>query len=973
MSGSTDLLVIDAHALAYRAYFAMSGQNLLNQEGQPTGAIHGFFRMFFRLLQEYHPAMVAVTWDPSGPTFRHEMYSAYKAHRSPMPEDLRFQIDEIKDLLSEAGFSILISPGDEADDIMGALATRFGVHQSVLLLTGDKDCFQLLSPRVRMLRGTKGVTEFVEIDPDWVKSELGVTVEQIPDYMAIVGDTSDNIPGAKGIGPKGAQKLIEEYGTIEAIYDHLDSIKPEGVRNKLGASRADVFLSKELAKIRRSLPLVDALDPARLRTPDYVSEKSLQLFRQRGYRQIYQDLLKAFKVGPEPASEPPSARAESAKGVSRSRKVAKASAKHAEEAGGDLFASAPVADLDPPAQELEVHPGAAQGEGQGLAHYDARKVDYALIETKDQLAALVAGLKGCEMLCVDTETTGIRSTEADLVGISLSWKAGVARYISLPPSSSLFPNRGLGLDQALPLLKEILENPRCQYFGQNIKYDHVVLKRHGFNMPNIVFDTMIASYLMNPNVRGHNMDDMAIEHLNYDTIKFSDVAGQGRKQVTLDQVEPEKVSTYSCEDADITWRLRQALAPRLHREGLQGVHDTIEIPLIDVLADMELAGVAINSPYFRKLSKEYEKQIASLEKKIFSETGHDFNINSTKELQFVLFEKMKLPTARKTKTGYSTDQSVLESLRGLHPVVDHLLEHRKYSKLKGTYVDALPLLVNSHTGRIHTNFSQTIAATGRLSSTDPNLQNIPVREETGRAIRQGFIPAQGNVLLSLDYSQIELRIMAHYAGDKGLIDAFAHDLDIHRRTAASLFGVAEADVNADMRSQAKTVNFSIIYGVTAFGLSQNLGVSREVAQSYIDRFFKTYPGVHDYMQRMIAYAEKHGYVETLSGRRRQIADITSSNRFRREGAHRIAINTPVQGTSADIIKLAMIELHKRMKAHRGKAQMILQVHDELLFDCPPEEVDAIEKMARTCMEGAMQLKVPLRVDAGRGANWDEAH
>lgn len=953
MSEKTDLLVIDAHALAYRAYYAMSGQNLMNAEGQPTGAIHGFFRMFFKLLQNYRPAKVAVTWDPSGPTFRNEIYPEYKAHRSPMPEDLRFQIDEIKELLEKAGFSILVAPGYEADDIMGALAGRFGRDRRVLLLTGDKDCFQLLNQNVHMLRGMKGVTEFIEIDPDWVQSELGVSVKQVPDYMALVGDASDNIPGAKGIGPKSAAKLISEYHDIEGIYAHLDAIRPEGLRKKLEESRQNVYLSRKLATILTDLDIVKKLDESSLKTPDYVSERVLQLFLQRGYRQIYQELLRAYREAHTPGA--------------------------AGAVNDELSVSGKVKDLKKPAKKSREkraeEADRTEAATDGLSRYDPSQVDYRLIDTLEALKELVNELKSCKTLCVDTETTGLRATQADLVGIAVSPRPYVARYISLPPETSMFPHKGIALKDALPLLKELLEDPGRTYFGQNIKYDHVILKRHGIHIPRIGFDTMIASYLMNPNVRGHNMDDLAVVHLHYDTIKYHDVAGSGRRQVSLDQVDPHTVSIYSCEDADITYRLYNVLAPRLKQEKLDRVNEEIEIPLIDVIADMEMAGVAIDVPYFAELSEEYEKKIQSLEKKIFEETGTEFNIQSTKELQMILSDKMKLPLEKKTKTGYSTDQSVLEGLRGLHPVVDHLLEYRKYTKLKSTYIDALPLMLNPETGRIHTNFSQTIAATGRLSSNDPNLQNIPVREETGRAIRRGFVPEKGNLLLSLDYSQIELRILAHYAGDEALIDAFAHGIDIHRRTAAALFGVSEDSVTPDMRSQAKTVNFSIIYGVTAFGLAQNLGVPQNVAQQYIDRFFEGYPGVKRYMDEMKAYAEKHGYVETLSGRRRQVPDIHATNRFRKEGAVRIAINTPVQGTSADIIKIAMIRIHEKMKSASPafKGRMILQVHDELLFDVPKEEIDAIEELARNEMESAMKLKVPLRVDGGRGANWDEAH
>ncbi|MCB1139948.1 MAG: DNA polymerase I, partial [Leptospiraceae bacterium] len=601
---------------------------------------------------------------------------------------------------------------------------------------------------------------------------------------------------------------------------------------------------------------------------------------------------------------------------------------------------------------------------------------YTLVDTEEELKKLVNKLKKAKTLAVDTETTALSPMFARLVGVSMCAKKEEAYYVAIKAGDGLFSaegGRALDLDVARPYLKELLENKDCQYVGQNIKYDLLVLRRHNIFLPSVYFDTMIASYLSNPNVRRHNLDDLSFDYLGIETIKYEEIAGSGKKQITLDQVSPERIRDYACEDADVTFQLYQILEKDLKKTALKKVHDDIECKLIPVLARMEEAGVAIDEKYFSKLSADYTKKLDGFEKKIFAEAGYEFNINSTKELQGLLFEKLNLPTGKKTKTGYSTDQSVLEELKGHHPVIDLLLEHRKYSKLKSTYVDTLPRLIHPDTGRIHTSFQQTIAATGRLSSTEPNLQSIPIREETGRAIRKGFIPAKGNVLLALDYSQIELRILAHYAKDEALLDAFQNDRDIHAITASSLFGVEQKSVSPEQRSRAKTVNFSIVYGVTDFGLSRNLGIGRKEAQELIDRFFETYPGVRKYMDETIQFAEKHGYVETLSGRRRQIPEINASNRFRKEGARRTAINTPIQGTSADIIKMAMISIREKMDAKKYRSSMILQVHDELLFDALPEEKDELVKMVKKEMESALKLDVPLRVDAGEGKNWDEAH
>lgn len=963
MEKTKRILVIDAHAMAYRGHFALERQNLRNAAGMSTGAIFGFFRMFFKILVDFGPAEVLVCWDPPGGSFRGDTYKEYKATRKPMPDDLRSQIVEIKAIVSQMGFAACEIPGFEADDVMGTIAERFAKTAQVYLLTSDKDCFQLISKNVHMLKGAKGVTEFIEVDPEWVEKEIGVEPSQIPDYMGLVGDSSDNIPGAKGIGPKTAAELIREYKNLDNLYKKVDSIPKEGLRTKLKESRENALLSRDLATIRKDIPAVLNLPEEQLKTPDYLREEIIHFFRSQGYKMIADDLIRAAtkKGKAVKTQEPVQTESEPSAGKSApSTEKAKSSRGKADKKG----AKKDQPELFSPAHE-------ASGVFSTGARFLAGQVRYAIIKDIPALKACLAKHAQSKLVAVDTETDSTDAMRAVLVGISLSSTEKEADYIALPPPGSPYENEGLALEEARPLLAEFFARKETGFVGQNVKYDFQVLRRHGMEIANLTFDTMIAGHLLSPGMRRNNLDDLALDYLSYNTIPYEDVVGSGRGKTTMDKLPPEAIRDYACEDADIALQLGQILAPKLKEAKLDGVNSDMEVPLMRVLADVEANGVAIDAKYFEKLSAEYKKQIARLEKTIHDEAGLVFNVNSTKELQFVLLEKLRLPMGKKIKTGFSTDQRELERMRGLHPMIDHLLEYRKYTKLLSTYIDALPELVNPQTGRIHTTLHQAIAATGRLSSMDPNLQNIPVREDMGRAIRRGFIPAKGHELLSLDYSQVELRIMAHYSKDKALMEAFTRDdVDIHSRTAASLFGIGENEVTPDMRAKAKVVNFSIIYGVTDFGLGQSLSIPRAEAKQYIERFFQRYPGVKRYMDETIEFCAKNGYVETLFGRRRQIPDITSSNRFRREGAERTAINTPIQGTSADLIKQAMIRIHAKMISRKLKSLMILQVHDELLFEVTPAEKDEVVKLARAEMENA-DLLVPLRVDAGWGKNWDE--
>ncbi len=920
------LLILDAHALAYRAYYALEGHHLTHPEtGQATQAIHGFFSMFFPLLLQYKAKYCAVVWDAPGPVFRQGLYSQYKASRRPMPEDLPSQIEEIKNILSKHfAFANLSVQGYEADDIIGTLTRFFAKKGKVYIVSSDKDCYQLLSPEVSMLRSAKGTSDFIEIDPPWLKQTLGIGVEQVRDYMGLVGDSSDDIPGVKGVGPKHAQKLLEQYHDLEGIYANLRGVQPKSVQKNLAEYKEEAFLSRKLATIEQELPEILHMlkeNQEALAMPDFLSKERLDILQQEGYLQVYKTLKKI--QNPHEEEEP---------------------------------------------------------DDDSLQSFKKDEVRYTLIRTTKKLQWALKTIKRSAahnhyILALDTESDALDTMEAKIIGISLCAKSHSAYYIPfVMEENALFSGEVLRYGEILPFLKDFLEDKKLRIVGQNLKFDYALLKKWGINLPMPYFDTMIASFLCNPLLRRHNLDDMARDILGYQCISYSELAGTGSKQKNLAEMPPEEISDYACEDADIAFRLYAPLQEKLEDYQLKEVFHTIEMPLVPVLQGMEEAGIAIDEEYFYKLARDYNEKLSELQKQIYQLAGYSFNIQSTRELQKVLFEELQLPKGKKTKTGYSTNQEVLENLRDHHPLVERILEHRKYGKLLSTYVEALPPMLNKKTGRLHSNFHQCIASTGRLSSMKPNLQNIPIREETGRAIRRGFIARKGNVLLSFDYSQIELRIMAHYSQDKALMEAFTkQEQDIHAATAASLFGVAPEEVTGDMRNHGKIVNFSIIYGVTEFGLARNLKSTREEAALYIERFFTKYPGVRRYMDESIAFAQKHSYVQSLSGRIRQIPDIHDKNSFLRAGAERVAINTPIQASSADIIKIAMISIDKELKAQKLRSHMVLQVHDELLFDVFPEEEEKLTKVVSQRMEGAAQLRVPLVVEKGRGYNWDEAH
>jgi len=937
------IFLLDGMALAYRAYFSFINRPLINSRGVNTSAIYGFVTTLMKILQEEKPEHIAVVFDTKQPTFRHIMYDAYKATRQKMPEDLASQLDTLKDVVR--GFSVpsLELPGYEADDIMGTIARRAErAGMETYLVTGDKDFMQLISPLIRMYRPGKRGDEWEIVDADAVMKKFGVEPEQVTDILAIIGDASDNVPGVHGIGEKTAIPLVRQFGSLERLYDNLSRIPQQGVRAKFESQREQAFLSKKLVTIDTDVPLDIELSQLSAR-PSNTSALTA-LFEELEFR----GLLKKLTSG----------------------------------------VAATVSGEEEPA---EAGPTAV------LTDITTDSHTYHLVTTEKELAALARRLAGAREFTFDTETTGVDPLRAELVGIAVALAPREAWYIPvLPPNdrstaasgtprSDLFSSgsaqevhdsgetTGIPLKTVLKSLTPALTDPEIGKTGQNIKYDMLVMASHGVRMEGIRFDTMIASYLIRPDGQ-HNLDSLAREHLSYQMISYDELTGTGKQRRELRDVPVRHVADYSAQDADITLRLGEILRSRLESQGMRNLFETVELPLIPVLADMEFAGVALDTPFLARLSKELDGTIGGLVKEIYELAGEEFNINSTQQLSAILFDRLKLPVVRKTKTGYSTDVGVLETLRHAHPLIGHLLEYRQLQKLKSTYIDAFPLLLHPRTGRLHTSYNQTVALTGRLSSSDPNLQNIPIRTDIGQKIRQAFVPgSKENRILSADYSQIELRIMAHISGDEGLRDAFLAGEDIHTSTAAKVFGVIPSDVTREMRRRAKEINFGIMYGIGPFGLSSRLDISQSEAKEIITTYFARFPKVHQYIGDTIASARTSGYVSTLLGRRRYFPDIGSKNFSVRSNAERQAINMPIQGTAADMIKLAMIAIQNGLPGARLRARMLLQVHDELVFEVPATQAEKAKAFVTDKMKNALPLSIPVEVDAGVGGNWLEAH
>ncbi len=888
-NSNNNFYIIDGNSYIYRAFYAIRG--LSTCTGLPSNAVFGFANMLLKVIKDKSPDLLAIVFDPKGPTRRHSEYKEYKAHRPPMPRDLIPQIPYIHKLVEAFRIPVFVIEGQEADDVIATIARHAESHgMDITIVTGDKDLLQLVGPRIKVYDTLKDKV----YEPVDVEERFSVPPDRVVEIMGLMGDASDNIPGVPGIGEKTAQVLIKQYKTIDNLLAHTHEIAKPKLRQSLIEYADLARLSRELAILHADVPLTINYDDLKLKAPD--GPALLSILKELEFTALLKYVIQ------EPEQE----------------------------------------------------------------------VDYRTVLEDKDLQDLVTALSSEEEFCFDTETTSRDAMQAGLVGISFSLRPHHAYYLPLGHSSPGAPKQ-IGLDRALAALKPLMEDPAIRKIGQNIKYDLLVLGHYGVRVKGVSFDTMIASYLLNPGKASHSLDSLALEYFNHKTITYAEVTGSGKKQIGFAEVDVQTATRYSGEDADITLRLKQTLAPLLREQKLERLFLDMEMPLMEVLVDMERAGVKINADFLKLMSKKLGLEMAGIEKTIYELAGIEFNINSPKQLAEILFVKLQLTPTKKTKTGFSTNVDVLEELAPVHPLPAEILKFRTLSKLKSTYIDALPLMINPKTGRLHTSLNQTVAATGRLSSSEPNLQNIPIRTEVGREIRRAFIAEQGASLLSADYSQIELRVLAHMSNDPALIRTFQIEEDVHTRTASEIFGLSPEEVTPEMRRKAKAVNFGIIYGISAFGLAQDIGVSNAEAKRYIDDYFAQYPKVREFIDRTIRDARTNGYVSTLFNRRRFIPELTSSAAAVRNFGERMAVNTPIQGTAADLIKLAMINIQKRLRRENLGSKMILQVHDELVFEVLDREIEPMKELVKAEMEGVLTLAVPIRVDMGVGKNWDEAH
>jgi DNA polymerase-1 len=900
------LYLIDGANFVFRAYYAIRG--LSNSKGFPTNALYGFANMLLKLLREENPDYIAVCFDTKEPTFRDKMYAEYKANRKEPPEDLVQQFPYVIPMVEALGLPVVEKPGFEADDLIGTLATRFASDDlHVVIASGDKDLMQLVGDHVTILDEMKGL----RIGRDEVREKFGVGPEGVVEVLSLMGDSSDNIPGVPGVGPKTAKKLIAEYGSLEAVLENAERVPGKvGERLKEGAELAR--LSMRLVTIDKNVSLKFDLKNFERRAPG--GEKLAELFKELEFTKLLESLV------PQ----------------------------------------------------------------KGLSYQD-----YRLVQDEAGLKSVVKDIKNKKIVSFDLETTSLDTMIAAIVGISLSWSAGEAAYIPLGHVEGGGKGTGSNIDLfaaahdkpvsgqmnrelAYTILRPLLADPAVKKIGQNLNYDLSILRRLGFEVNGVEFDTMLASYVLDP-AEGHGLDAMARQYLDHSTIKYEDVTGKGKEKISFAEVALDKACEYACEDADVAFRLAGLFRQRLEEEGLQALFHEIEMPVLDVLVDMELAGVKIDADKLRAQGVEFEKELATLESEIHRLAGREFNIGSPKQLGEILFEGLKLPGGKRTKTGFSTNQSVLEELATDHELPNLVLRWRSLGKLKSTYIDALPAMIDPHTGRVHTTFNQAQTATGRLSSSDPNLQNIPIRTEEGRRIREAFVAEEGFSLISADYSQIELRVLAGMSGEGALIEAFGRGEDVHALTASGIFGVKPPEVTREQRAVGKTVNFATIYGQTSYGLSKQLGIPPGEAQDYIDNYFLKYPRVAEYRVEILEGARRTGRVTTLFGRRRFFTDIESTNGQLRQLAERMAFNTVFQGTAADIIKRAMIEVHAHLGSVSKEARLLLQVHDELIIEAPDADVQAVSAFVVEKMSRAAKLSVPLVVDVGAAKNWAEAH
>ena len=887
------IILVDGSSYLYRAYHALPP--LTNSNNQPTGAIKGVISMIKRILIDHPDSPLAVVFDAKGKTFRHDMYSEYKANRPPMPEDLVLQIEPIHRIISLMGIKLIMISGVEADDVIGTLAEQARQKKlDTVISTGDKDMTQLVCENVSVVNTMSGEL----LDEAGVKKKFGVDPDHITDYLALIGDKSDNVPGVDKVGPKTAVKWLEEYTDIEGVIKNAESIGGK-VGENLRSSLDTLELAYELVTIKTDVELEIGIEDLKVQDPN--ADELTELYKELEFNSWLQEVPQKKPVQP------------------------------------------------------------------------AIDSSYKCISTKDDLDKLIKNASKAKTLALDTETTGLDYMDSDLVGISMSFTPGEAFYIPINHKDNSSPQ--LDMDYVLEELRPLLEDSEQKIIGQNIKFDMNILSQHGINISSIKNDTMMMSYVLDASATRHNLDALSSYYLGYKTSTFEDVAGKGVKQVTFDEVSIADATHYAAEDADVTLRLYEELLSKLESvESLKKLNEDIEIPLIEVLSEMEQNGAVLNSKILNAQSKDLSNRIKKIEKKAYVLAGDEFNLGSTKQLREIFFDKLGYRVIKKTPGGQpSTDEKVLAELAEEYELPKILLEHRTLSKLKSTYTDKLPSQISISTGKVHTSFHQAVTTTGRLSSSDPNLQNIPIRTEDGRRIRQAFEPSKGHKFVSADYSQIELRVMAHMSKDEGLLTAFQDGEDVHSKTASEVFNVDIEAVTTDLRRNAKAINFGLIYGISAFGLGKQLNINRNLAAEYMAMYFEKYPGVKKYMETTKDFAAENGYVETLFGRRLYLRDINASNAMRRQASERAAINAPVQGTAADIMKIAMIKMHQLIKETNVEAKLILQVHDELILDTPNKEIDEVIGLVTESMMGAASLDVPLEIDVGVGDNWDQAH
>ncbi|WP_296261247.1 DNA polymerase I [uncultured Phocaeicola sp.] len=920
------LFLLDAYALIYRAYYAFIKNPRINSKGFNTSAIMGFVNTLEDVLKKEQPTHIGIAFDPAGPTFRHEAYEQYKAQREETPEVIRLSVPIIKDIIRAYRIPILEVSGYEADDVIGTLATEAGRQGiTTYMMTPDKDYGQLVSDNVFMYRPKYGDKEFEVMGVAEVKAKFDIqSPAQVIDMLGLMGDTADNIPGCPGVGEKTAQKLIAQFGSIENLLEHTSELKG-AIKTKVETNRKQILFSKFLATIKTDVPIRLDMDGLKREEPD--KETLKRIFEDLEFRSLLDRVVGTDK---KTAAPPPSAQ-------------------------GDLFGFFTPESTEAP-------------ENSNLTRLDDLAFDYQLIDTEEKIDQLLQNILTQKVFSLDTETTGTDPIRAELVGMSFSYTENQAFYVPVPADRT-------EAQRIVDKFKPVFENPQTLKVGQNIKYDMLVLANYGVELQGEMFDTMIAHYVLQPELH-HGMDYLAEIYLHYETIKIEELIGpKGKNQKSMRDLDPINIYRYACEDADVTLKLKNVLEKELKQNDAEALFRDIEMPLVPVLAYMERNGVRIDTEALKETSRHFTARMNQIEEEVHRLAGVEFNIASPKQVGEVLFDRLKITDKpKKTKTGqYVTSEEVLESLKGKHEIVAKILEHRGLKKLLGTYIDALPQLINPQTGHIHTSFNQTVTATGRLSSSNPNLQNIPIRNEDGKEIRKAFIPDEGCEFFSADYSQIELRIMAHLSEDPHMIEAFRENQDIHAATAAKIYKEKLEDVTREQRSKAKTANFGIIYGISVFGLAERLNIDRKEAKELIDGYFENYPHVKEYMDKSIQSAREKGYIETIFRRRRYLPDINSRNAVVRGYAERNAINAPIQGSAADIIKVAMARIYRRFREEGIRSKMILQVHDELNFSVLPEEKEKVQQIVIAEMESAYKMKVPLQADCGWGQNWLEAH